>query len=205
VVAPPKKSAEDYIMKFSEYLKSIDGDVTIEKITAIFGDKDIVLNGIPKEKFNDKIAEINTLKSQLSDVNTKLDEFSKKPDMTEEINKLKGQLAAKEQEFIVSQRTGIATEKLKALGCAYPELIVNQLGDLSTVDIDKIDLKPVMEKFPNMFPKEQTANTSAASTTTGVNAPAATRDILIQQYNEAEKKKDYITQLSIANQLRELK
>jgi hypothetical protein len=64
-------------MKIKDF---IGNATTIEEIIAKFGDNDIVLNGIPKEKFNSLNTELKELKAKSTDIealNTELETLKK--------------------------------------------------------------------------------------------------------------------------------
>lgn len=194
-------------MKIDEYLKNIEGDLTPESLKKIFGDNDIVLNGIPKDKFNTELQNSKTLKEQLEMANTSLEALKNDANASQElksqIEKLKTDLNNKDIEFKKSLKLESIKSKLANLNVAYPELLISQI-DLDKIEnADTWDTKELREKFPNLFPVEDIQG--ANSSKNGINGPNATLEILKNQYNEAEKRGDTATMLAIIGKIKSLK
>ncbi|MGL5710015.1 MAG: hypothetical protein ACRCW9_04125 [Cetobacterium sp.] len=169
-------------MKIREFLGSV---TTIEEVLSKFGEADIVLNGVSKEKFNSLNNELKELKVKSVDVET----------LTKQIETLTGEIQNRDKEIVKNK----LVSKLKDEGVIYPDLILNSV-DLSTVDIDKFDTLTYKEKYPSLFTKIEKKE-SAVSSSTGVDKPKADRQHLIDQYNEAEKRKDFMSMMTIMDEI----
>ena len=171
-------------MKIKDF---IGNATTIEEIISKFGDSDIVLNGVSKDKFNSINNELKDLKLKSVDVET----------LTKQVETLTNEITTRDKQIT----RGKLESKLQKEGVIYPDLILNGV-DLSTIDVDKFDTSTYKEQYPQLFPT-QTTTGSAVSSTTGVDAPKHEKEQLINAYNEAEKRKDYITMMSVMEKLKE--
>lgn len=171
-------------MKIKDF---IGNAVTVEEIIGKFGEADIVLNGVSKDKFNTLNNELKELKLKSSDVET----------LTKQVETLTSELKNRDTEIV----KGKLVSKLQSEGVIYPDLILNSV-DLSTVDIDKFDTLTYREKYPSLFTKT-VKKESAVSKGTGVDKPKHDREVLINQYNEAEKRKDFMSMMSIMDELKQ--
>lgn len=160
---------------------------TVEEIISKFGESDIVLNGVSKDKFNNLNNELKELKSKSSDVET----------LTKQVETLTNELKNRDTEIV----KGKLVSKLQSEGVIYPDLILNSV-DLSSVDPDKFDTLTYKEKYPSLFTQIEKKE-SAVSSGTGIDKPKTDREHLIKQYNEAEKRRDFVTMMSIMDELKQ--
>ena len=205
-----------------EELKVLLGDELFNQVIAKLGDKKIAITNdgswIPKSKFDEKSQEIKLLKEQLAsneaknaDVEKLLKSNTELDTKYKELNtKYLADLDAKNKEISNITKKSLISKALKDNGAIYEDLLLSQIN-LDSVEIDgdslkNFDVKHLQEKYESMFEQRQTtgAQTTSQSGSLGdMQAPG--KAALIQQYNEAEKKMDFVGMMNISTQIKNLK
>lgn len=174
-------------MSYLKKLKELIGEEAFKKVEADLGKKDLIVNDgeyIPKEKFNEKLDEIKTLKSEKEktekDLKTANDELKKLQDekksntstveqkVADLEKKLKEQddkIAAKDKELTLAKVEGVLKDSLTNAGVKNPKnlkLLMKEfdLEKLELTDDGKIkdfddSIKKLQEDYKPLFGEEQ--------------------------------------------------
>lgn len=202
-----------------ENIKNLLGEELFNQVKSKIGDKELAITNdgswIPKSKFDDKLAEIKLLKDKIMAGEAKNADVEKllksNTDLETKYNDLNSKyladLDSKNKEISNITKKSLLSKALKENGAIYEDLLMSQIN-LDTIEIDgdklkNFDVKPLQEKYGSMFEAKQTTGASTqASTQNSLGDQNVGKSALIQQYNEAEKKRDFISMLSLSNQIK---
>lgn len=179
-------------MSYLKKLKELIGEEAFKKVEADLGKKDLIVNDgeyIPKEKFDAKLDEIKTLKSEKDksekDLKTANDELKKLQDekkagtstveqkiadLEKKITDQDGKIAAKEKELGLAKKEGILKDALTEAGVKNPKnlkLLMKEF-DLEKLELDEKDgkikgfddsVKKLQEDYKPLFGEENFSGT----------------------------------------------
>jgi hypothetical protein len=182
--------------------------------------KEIGKQFVPKDDFNSKNEELKSTKSKMDDLQKQVDDLSKAggdaAKMKEQLDKVNQDFAdykkdTEKRETNRKKQAAIETglRAAKASDDAI-DLLTSQF-DLDKITLDNkgniVDwddhLKPVKESRKTLFGEVQTGGGKPPKP--GGNGSNTTRAQLIEQYNEAEKKKDIVGMQNLQFQLKQIK
>jgi hypothetical protein len=179
-------------MSYLKKLKELIGEEAFKKVEADLGKKDLIVNDgeyIPKEKFDAKLDEIKTLKSEKDktekELKTASDELKKLQDekkaststveqkvaeLEKKIADQDGKIAAKEKELILAKKEGVLKDALTEAGVKNPKnlkLLMKEF-DLEKLELDEKDgkikgfdesVKKLQEDYKPLFGEENFSGT----------------------------------------------
>lgn len=218
-----------------DWLKRLLGDgynvlnnETIELLKKAFGDKEWIQNDptkiIPKHVFNEKLEEIKLLKAQeasykeqlktVENMITKQENLTSLATMKLEFeSKMKEQQQQHEKQLNEERMTNSLKQELLSNGLNpnYVDMMVNSINkddvvfkDGKILNSEKLIL-PLKETFKESFTTKITSNPLPGSSGNNPEPKPTSRQDLITKYNEAEKRNDMISMLSLQRQIKNIK
>jgi hypothetical protein len=146
-------------MSFLKKLEELIGKEAFDKVKKEIGDKDLILNDgnyIPKQKFNDQLDEIKTLKAEKEKLDIDLktaqadlkkltdDDKSKKTtveqklaDLDKKILDAENKIAAKDKELLLAKKENVLKDALTGAGVKNPK---NLKLLLKEIDLEKLEV-----------------------------------------------------------------
>ena len=190
------------------------------KLTELLGDKDIIVNDgtfIPRDRLNSKIEELKELQEQLGERDKQLKEISGKvtdnDELSKRINELQSLNETQKTEYetkLQKQTFDFALDKKLSEYQPKNKKAVKALLDMEQIKLDGDKLLGIDDQIEAI--KTSDAYLFGETVVKGNNPPKApnpqnltNKAKLIEQYNEAEKRRDVAAMFGIEAQIKKLK
>lgn len=177
---------------------------------------------IPKEEFNSKNDELKSTKAEMDKLQKQIEDLSKSGEekeklqtkLTELDTQFKAYKADAEKRETNSKKAAAIEKGLRAANASQDalDLLIGQF-DLEKITLDSkgniVDwddhLKPVKETRKTLFAETKTKGNPPANPPQNGGGGNATKQQLIDKYNEAEKRRDVASMIAIDRQIKEFK
>lgn len=205
-----------------DWMKEKLGDGLFNTVMEKLGDNSVLPNDgkyIPISKFNE-INEKNKLYQEqlkvLEGTSLQFEEMTRtNSKLSEQYNLLKQettkQIEQKEKEMLNILKRGKLKDILASNEALYPDLLMSQIDiDYIKMEGDSLqgfNIEDLKTKFPQMFKItniETNVNTENVGNKSVFSKQATKKSELIEQYNKAEKEKNFVLCNSIMRQIKEL-